>query len=100
MTGYRDASVDVDAIGEDIRRIAAIESPTSHAAGVNAVLDVIAKWFEGASVTLERFKIRDDFGDLLKVRTGVRHGVRPRGSETNSRGGRRQVPSPRLRGEG
>jgi glutamate carboxypeptidase len=67
MTSYRDIEVDTDAILDDIRRVAAIESPTSHPAGVNAVLDIIEGWFEGTGATLERIKISDGFGDLLKV---------------------------------
>jgi glutamate carboxypeptidase len=72
MTSYRDVQIDTDAIVEDIRSLAAIESPTSHSAGVNAVLDLIAGWFEGTGATFERLKIRDGFGDLLKVQIGVR----------------------------
>jgi len=79
MTSYRDAPVDSDAILEDIRRIAEVESPTSHPAGVNRVLDIIAGWFEGTDAELDRFKIDDRFGDILKVRIG---GVRPGGSDT------------------
>jgi glutamate carboxypeptidase len=75
MTSYRDAKIDTDAIVEDIRRLAAIESPTSHPAGVNGVLDVIASWFAGTGATLEQSKIGDDFGDLLKV-----HSASPGGS--------------------
>jgi len=75
MTSYRDAQIDTDAILEDISRIAAIESPTGHPAGVNAVLDAIAGWFEGTGATFERLKIRDGFGDLLKV-----HSASPGGS--------------------
>src|SRR5262245_55603040 len=78
MTTYRDAHVDIEAIIEDIRRIASVESPTSHSAGVNQVLDIIAGWFEGTGASLERFKIDDRFGDILKVRLGVR----PSGSDT------------------
>jgi glutamate carboxypeptidase len=78
MTSYRDVEVDSDAILEDIRSIAAVESPTSHPAGVNRVLDIIAGWFEGTGASLERFKIDDRFGDILKVRSGVR----PSGSDT------------------
>jgi len=76
MTGYRDMKVDVDAIAEDIRRLAAIESPTSHPAGVNAVLDMIAGWFEGTGATLQRHKIRDGFGDLLKAHSASPGGER------------------------
>ena len=67
MTSYRAIEVDTDAILDDIGRVAAIESPTSHPVGVNAVLDVIEGWFEGTGATFERIKIRDGFGDLLKV---------------------------------
>ena len=42
MPSYRDAHIDIEAILEDIRSIAAVESPTSHPAGVNRVLDIIA----------------------------------------------------------
>ena len=68
MTSYRDAHVDIDAIIEDIRRIVTVESPTSHPAGVNQVLDIIAGWFEGTGASIERLKIDDRFGDILKVR--------------------------------
>jgi glutamate carboxypeptidase len=69
MTSYRDAPVDSDAILEDIRLIAEVESPTSHAPGVNRVLNIIAGWFEGTGASRERFKIDDRFGDILKVRS-------------------------------
>jgi glutamate carboxypeptidase len=69
MTTYRDARVDVDAILEDIRSIVTVESPTSHPAGVNQVLDIIAGWFEGTGASTERLKIDDRFGDILKVRS-------------------------------
>jgi glutamate carboxypeptidase len=75
MTSYRDVQIDTNAILEDISRLAAIESPTSHPAGVNAVLDLIAGWFEGTGVAFERLKVRDDFGGLLKV-----HSASPGGS--------------------
>lgn len=74
MASYRDIEIDTETIVEDISRVASIESPTSHPAGVNAVLDVIAGWFEGTGVTFERIKIRNGFGDLLKV-----HGASPGG---------------------
>ena len=71
MTSYRDVEVDIDAIVEDILRLAAIESPTGQAAGVNGVLDTVAGWFEGTGASLERRTIRDGFGDLLKVRSAA-----------------------------
>jgi glutamate carboxypeptidase len=78
MTSYRDAPIDVEAIIEDISRIASVESPTSHPAGVNQVLDIIAGWFEGTGASIDRVKIDDRFGDILKV------GVRPSGSDTEA----------------
>jgi glutamate carboxypeptidase len=75
MTSCRDAPVDTEAILEDIRRIAEVESPTSHADGVNAVLDLVASWFEGTGATCERLKIDHRFGDLLKVRSAPAGGA-------------------------
>src|SRR5262245_43370997 len=69
MTTYRDVHVDTDAILDDIRRIVMVESPTSHPAGVNEVLDIIAGWFEGTDAGIERLKIDDRFGDILRVRS-------------------------------
>jgi glutamate carboxypeptidase len=79
MTTYRDIEADTQAILDAISRISAVESPTSHPAGVNAVLDVIAGWFEGTGASFERLKIRDGFGDLLKVRTATAGGGTPSG---------------------
>ena len=79
MTTYRDIEADTEAILDAVSRIAAIESPTSHPAGVDAVLDVIAGWFEGTGASFERLKIRDGFGDLLKVRTATAGGGTPSG---------------------
>jgi glutamate carboxypeptidase len=69
MPSFLDTPVDRDAILEQIRRITTIESPTSHPAGVNRVLDVIAGWFEGTGARSERSRIDDRFGDVLKVRS-------------------------------
>jgi len=69
MPSFLDTPVDREAILEQIRRITAIESPTSHPAGVNRVLDVIASWFDGTGTRLERSKIDDRFGDILRVRS-------------------------------
>ena len=79
MTTYRDIEADTEAILDAVSRIAAIESPTSHPAGVDAVLDVIAGWFDGTGASFERLKIRDGFGDLLKVRTATAGGGTPSG---------------------
>jgi glutamate carboxypeptidase len=68
MTSFLDCRIDGDAILADIEQIARVESPTSDTAGVNRVLDVIAGWFAGTGAVLERFKIDDRFGDILRVR--------------------------------
>src|SRR5262245_25327966 len=47
MPSFLDDRVDSDAILEDIRNIVEIESPSRNAAGVNRVLETIAKSFEG-----------------------------------------------------
>jgi glutamate carboxypeptidase len=68
MASFLDCPIDRDAILADIEAISAIESPTSDAAGVNRVLDVIAGWFSGTGAAIERFAIDDRFGDMLRVR--------------------------------
>jgi glutamate carboxypeptidase len=65
---FLDCPIDAGAILADIERIARIESPTSHAEGVNRVLDAVAASFEGTGATLERRKIDARSGDLLRVR--------------------------------
>ena len=68
MATFLDCRIDSGAILADIEAIAGIESPTSDVAGVNRVLDVIAGWFAGTGAALERFRIDDRFGDMLRVR--------------------------------
>jgi glutamate carboxypeptidase len=68
MASFADCRIDSAAILDDIERIVGIESHTSDKAGVNRVLDVIAGWFEGTGAAVERFKIDDRFGDMLRVR--------------------------------
>lgn len=68
MGPFLDCDIDSSAILADIEAIAGIESPTSDVAGVNRVLDVIAAWFAGTGAVLERFRIDDRFGDMLRVR--------------------------------
>ena len=68
MPAYIDCRIDSDPVLADIEAITRIESPTSHRAGVNRVLDVITGWFAGTGVVIERFKTGDDrFGDMLRV---------------------------------
>ena len=68
MPAYIDCRIDSDRVLADIEAITRIESPTSHRAGVNRVLDVITGWFAGTGVVIERFKTGDDrFGDMLRV---------------------------------
>lgn len=50
-----------------IETLTAIESPTSHPAGVNVVLDVVAAAFAGTGAALTRTP-RPGFGDMLEVR--------------------------------
>ena len=66
MSTYLNCLIDSGAILADIERIARIESQTPDTAGVNGVLDVIAGWFAGTGAALERFKIDDRFGDMLR----------------------------------
>ena len=67
MPSFLDSQIDSDAVLADIERIVRIESPTSDVAGVNRVLDVIAGWFADAGAAMERYKVDDRFGDLLRV---------------------------------
>src|SRR5262245_64896159 len=69
MPSLLDDRVDSDAILEDIRNIVEIESPSRNAAGVNRVLETIAKSFEGTGgAACEREPTTDSLGDILRVR--------------------------------
>jgi glutamate carboxypeptidase len=68
MPSFLDDRVDSDAILGNIRNIVEIESPSRHAAGVNRVLETIARSFEGTGAALERELTADSFGDILLVR--------------------------------
>jgi glutamate carboxypeptidase len=69
MPSFLDDRVDSDAILEDIRNIVEIESPSRNAAGVNRVLETIAKSFEGTGgAACEREPTTDSLGDILRVR--------------------------------
>lgn len=50
-----------------IETIVAIESPTSHPAGVNAALDAVQAMFAGSGARLTRIP-RPGFGDMLEIR--------------------------------
>ena len=50
MPSFLDDRVDSDAILGNIRNIVEIESPSRHAAGVNRVLETIARSFPDARV--------------------------------------------------
>lgn len=50
------------------------ESPTSHAPGVNAMMDLVEKEVAGLPVLVERFSGRDGFGDMLVLRAGPENG--------------------------
>jgi glutamate carboxypeptidase len=68
MPSFLDDRVDSDAILGNIRNIVEIESPSRHAAGVNRVLETIARSFEGTGAASERELTADSFGDILLVR--------------------------------
>ena len=68
MPSFLDDQVDSDAILGNIRNIVEIESPSRHAAGVNRVLETIARSFEGTGAASERELTADSFGDILLVR--------------------------------
>lgn len=68
MSSFLDDRVDSDAILGNIRNIVEIESPSRHAAGVNRVLETIARSFEGTGAASERELTADSFGDILLVR--------------------------------
>src|SRR5437879_12818300 len=68
MPSFLDDRLDSDAILGNIRNIVEIESPSRHAAGVNRVLETIARSFEGTGAASERELTADSFGDILLVR--------------------------------
>ena len=68
MPSFLDDRVDSDAILDDIRNIVEIESPSRSAAGVNLVLETIARSFEGTGAACEREPTTDSLGDILCVR--------------------------------
>jgi glutamate carboxypeptidase len=68
MPSFLDERVDSDAILDDIRIIVEIESPSRNAAGVNRVLETIARSFEGTGATCEREPTTDSLGDILRLR--------------------------------
>src|SRR6059058_2516284 len=68
MSSFLDDRVDSDAILDDIRNIVEIESPSRSAAGVNLVLETIARSFEGTGAACEHEPTTDSLGDILRVR--------------------------------
>lgn len=52
----------------------ACESPTTHAPGVNAMMDLVAAEVAGLPVAVERLPGRDGLGDSLIIRAGPRTG--------------------------
>ncbi|MEN3930899.1 M20 family metallopeptidase [Microvirga sp. W0021] len=59
---------------EAIRTWVETESPTTHAIGVNAMMDLVEKEVEGLPVLVERFSGRDGLGDTLLLRAGPDNG--------------------------
>ncbi|MEN5083373.1 M20 family metallopeptidase [Bosea sp. TWI1241] len=52
----------------------ALESPTHHPAGVNGMMDLVAKEVEGLPIAVERVPGRDGLGDHLVLRAGLANG--------------------------
>ncbi len=52
----------------------ALESPTSHAAGVNGMMDLVAKDVAGLPIAVERVPGRDGLGDMVLLRAGLDNG--------------------------
>src|SRR5262245_24229545 len=68
MPSFLDDRVDSDGILDEIRNIVEIESPSRNAAGVNRVLETIARSFEGTGAACEREPTTGSLGDILRVR--------------------------------
>jgi len=68
MPSFLDDRIDSDSILEDIRSIVEIESPSRDAAGVNRVLESIARFFEGTGAVCDRQSTTNTLGDILRVR--------------------------------
>lgn len=54
----------------------AMESPTNHPAGVNGMMDLVAREVEALPITVERIPGRDGLGDSLILRAGLNTGAR------------------------
>ena len=55
----------------------AVESPTRHVAGVNAMLDLVTADVAGLPVAIERVPGREGLGDVLILRAGPDNGQKP-----------------------
>lgn len=60
-----------------ISRWLAIESPTRHVAGVNAMMDLVEEDCAGLDIAIERLPGRDGLGDALVLRAGPANGAKP-----------------------
>jgi glutamate carboxypeptidase len=52
----------------------ALESPTNHPAGVNGMMDLVAREVDGLPISVERIPGRDGLGDALILRAGLNNG--------------------------
>ena len=52
----------------------ALESPTSHPAGVNGMMDLVQKDVAGLPIAVERIPGRDGLGDMVVLRAGLDNG--------------------------
>ncbi len=55
----------------------ALESPTRHVPGVNAMMDLVAADVAGLPVEVERIGGRDGLGDCILLRAGPANGLKP-----------------------
>ena len=52
----------------------ALESPTSHPAGLNGMMDLVQKDVAGLPIAVERIPGRDGLGDMVLLRAGLDNG--------------------------
>ena len=52
----------------------ALESPTSHPAGLNGMMDLVQKEVAGLPIAVERIPGRDGLGDMVMLRAGLDNG--------------------------
>ena len=72
-----DARFDTEAMASVLEGWVARESPTSDAASVNRMQDLVQAFFAAGNCHVERLAGRDGLGDTLKVTAGAANGKPP-----------------------